>query len=151
MLSCYAVNKKERKLWLMKVLLKGAVVVDESIIKMKRNCIINNTKHFSNLRKGNQRRTFIQILFIHTNIIPKKRGIWEKLFETKGSPMPLFPISSRWKTEKYSTKKNLRRRLIIVLLILVLTWLSPFPKAKRHSKIIITTSVFGSALSILQT
>ena len=144
--------KKERKLWLMKVLLKGAVVVDESIIKMKRNCIINNTKHFSNLRKGNQRRTIIQILFIHTNIIPKKRGmLWEKLFETKGSPMPLFPISSRWKSEKYSTKKKLRRRLIIVLLILVLTWLSPFPKAKRHSKIIITTSALGSVPSILQT
>ena len=67
--------KKERKLWLMKVLLKGTVVFDESIIKLKRNCIINNTKHFSNLPKRNQRKTIVQILLIHTNIKYKKRGM----------------------------------------------------------------------------
>ena len=28
----------------------------------------------------------------------KRRVLWKKLLETKESPMPLFPISSRWKT-----------------------------------------------------
>ena len=33
----------------------------------------------------------------------------------------LFPILSRLKTEKYSTKNKLRKRLIIILLTSVLT------------------------------
>ena len=53
-------------------------------IKISRNWIINNTKHFPNLWKRNQRKTVIQILSIQTNIIIKKRGmLWKKLLETK--------------------------------------------------------------------
>ena len=64
-----------------------------------------------------------------------------KLLETKESSMPLLPLLSGWKTEKYSRKKKLRKRLIIILLISVPTWLSPFPKAKRDSN---TNSLRGS-------
>ena len=46
---------------------------------LKRKWTVNNTKHFSNLWKRDQRKTIIQILLIDTNIISKKRGCYERI------------------------------------------------------------------------
>ena len=118
---------------------------------LKWNWIIKNAKHFLNLWIRNQRKTIIQILLLHTNTKLNIRMLWKKLLETKESPMPLFPILSPWKRDKYSAKKILRKNLIVILLISVPTSLPPFPKAKIHSKTIFTTMVLALVPSILQT
>ena len=56
--------------------------------------------------------------------------------------MPLFPILSRWKTEKFSTKKKFQKRLIIVLLKSVPAYWSQW-----HSNTIFTTTFLASVPS----
>ena len=110
--------------WMTKALVKSSKRNKDCMKKsrrigtLKKNWIINNKKHFLNLWKRNQRKTTIQILLIHANIKLKIRGmLWKKLSETKESLMPLFPVLSRWKTEKCSTKKKLQKHLLVILLI----------------------------------
>ena len=54
-------------------------------IKIGRNWIINNRKHFPDFWRRNQRKTIIQILSIQTNIIIKKRGCYERNYWKQNS------------------------------------------------------------------
>ena len=73
---------------------------------LKRNWIINNTKHFSNLWKRKQRKTITQILLIHTNIISKKRGMWwKRLLETRVTNAPLPNVITVKNREIFNNNK----------------------------------------------
>ena len=74
---------------------------------LKRNWIINNTKHFSNLSKIHKKNYYSDLIDSYKYNIKKRGMLWKKLLETKELLMPLFPILSRWKTKKYSTKKEI--------------------------------------------
>ena len=72
--------------------------------------------------KRNQRKTIIQILSIHTNIISKKtRDIMKKIIGNKrvtNAPIPNFITV---KNREIFDKKKLRKHLIVILLISVPT------------------------------
>ena len=76
---------------------------------------------FESLKKKSKKNYYSGLIDSLKYNIKKRGTLWKKLLETKESPMPLFPILSRRKTEKYSSKKKLRKHLIGILLISVST------------------------------
>ena len=72
------------------------------------------------MKKKSKKNYYSDLIDSHKYNIKKTWGYYEKkLLETKESLMPLTPISSPSKTEKYSTKKKLS----------IKKKLAPFPKA----------------------
>ena len=68
---------------------------------------------FNSLKKKSKKKYYSGLIDSYKYNIKRRGMLWKKLLKRKESPMPLFPFLSRWKTEKFSTKKKLRQHLII--------------------------------------
>ena len=81
--------------------------------------ILNNT--FGIFEKTNQRKISIQILLIHTNMISKNVGCYERNYWKKSHQCLSCQFYHDEKQRNIRQKKRLRKCLIIILLISVLT------------------------------
>ena len=115
-------KKKQKKKRLYKQFLKNRNHVKELNYEQYKTLL-------QSLKKKSEKNYYLDLIDSRKYNI-KKVGCYEgNYWKQKSHQCPSCHFYKGGK-QKYSRKKKLRKRLIIILLISVPTWLSPFPKAK---------------------